>query len=79
MPFEDAAQDLWLVGFLTGSRAFRSALSTCDILVKISFIQFQSGWHSIKHDTDSLTMRLSKNRNPEFSSECIHIAYFTTS
>ena len=72
MTLKDAAQDLRPVRLQTGSRTLSPALATKDILFKISLTQFQSGRYSVKHYTDSLTMRLTKNCYPEFPSECIH-------
>ena len=50
-----------------------TALAAKDILFKVLLGEFKTGWNSVHDHSDEFSMRLTENRNSEFSSECIHI------
>ena len=67
------ADNPWGISLNARSRALCTALPSEDILCEILRCQFESCRDSIKNHTDEFTVRLTKDRHPVFSSECIHI------
>ena len=54
-------------------RALRTALPPQDILLEILLGQFKAGRYAVHHHTYELAMRLTENRNSEFSTYRIHV------
>ena len=71
--FEHAAYDLRLIIFNTRCRTLCTALPTKKILLEILLRELQSGRNAVQHHSDEFAMRLTENRHPEFSTECVHI------
>ena len=75
MPFENTADDAWLVSLDTRGCSLGTALPPEDILHEIVLRKLQTGRNAVQHNSYKLTMRLSEYRHSVFSSECIHIPY----
>ena len=73
MSLENSADNLRLIRFYAWSSALSAALSSQYILSEIFGREFETCRNSVQHHTDQLAMRLTENRYPIFSSECIHM------
>ena len=72
MPLEHTADNLRNVIFQTRSRTLGPALPALYVIHQILLRKLETCRHSVHNHSDKLAMRLTENRHPVFSSECIH-------
>ena len=75
----DSADNPGSVFLLARGRTLHSALAAEDVIFEVLHGQFKAGRHSVQHHANQFSMRLTENRDSEFSSEGIHISIYVLS
>ena len=70
---ENTAQYLRLISLDSRRGSLRSALTAQNILGEIFFLKRDSGLNAVQHHAYPISVRFSEYRNPEFSTERIHL------